>query len=103
MATDNLYEEAREMVKDTANSVDKLYSVVERLILNCELYRQQRDDASAAMANVMEANKIINARLEVAEATGRISRLDDNHIKFKDEEYVKVSYVQDLIRKEFKL
>ena len=103
MATDNLYEEAREMVKDTANSVDKLYSVVERLILNCELYRQQRDDAIQSMKNVMTDNKAINARLEAAEATGRISKLDDNHIKFKGEEYVKVSYVQDYIRRGFNL
>lgn len=100
MAIDNLCKEAREMVKDAADSVDKLYSVVERLILNCELYRQQRDDAIQSMENVMEVNKTINARLEDA---GDLHILDVNHIKFKNEEYVKVSYVQDLLRKEFKL
>lgn len=100
MAIDNLCEEAREMVKDAADSVDKLYSVVERLILNCELYRQQRDDAIQSMENVMEVNKTINARLE---ATGDPHILDANHVKFQNEEYVKVSYVQDLLRKEFKL
>lgn len=98
MAIDKLCEEAREMVKDAADSVDKLYSVVERLILNCELYRQQRDDAIQSMENVMEVNKTINnARLEDA---GDLRILDVNHIKFKNEEYVKVSYVQDLLRKE---
>lgn len=100
MAIDNLCKEAREMVKDTADSVDKLYSVVERLILNCELYRQQRDDAIQSMENVMEVNKTINTRLEDA---GDLHILDTNHVKFKNEEYVKVSYVQDLLRKEFKL
>lgn len=100
MATDNLYEEAREMVKDTANSVDKLYSVVERLILNCELYRQQRDDAIQSMENVITVNKAINARLE---AVGDPHILDNNHIKFKDEEYVKLSFVSDIIRKGLKL
>lgn len=95
MAIDNLCEEAREMVKDAADSVDKLYSVVERLILNCELYRQERNDAVdyiQSMENVMEVNK-----------TGDLHILDANHVKFKNEEYVKVSYVQDLLRKEFKL
>lgn len=100
MAIDNLCEEAREMVKDAADSVDKLYSVVERLVLNCELYRQQRDDAIQSMENVMEVNKTINTRLEDA---GDLHILDTNHVKFKNEEYVKVSYVQDLLRKEFKL
>lgn len=100
MAIDNLCKEAREMVKDAADSVDKLYSVVERLVLNCELYRQQRDDAIQSMENVMEVNKTINTRLEDA---GDLHILDTNHVKFKNEEYVKVSYVQDLLRKEFKL
>lgn len=100
MAIDNLCKEAREMVKDTADSVDKLYSVVERLILNCELYRQQRDDAIQSMENVMTVNKTINTRLEDA---GDLHILDVNHIKFKNEEYVKLSFIQDVIRKEFKL
>lgn len=100
MAIDNLCKEAREMVKDTTDSVDKLYSVVERLILNCELYRQQRDDAIQSMENVMTVNKTINARLE---ETGDLHILDVNHIKFKNEEYVKLSFVQDVIRKELKL
>ena len=100
MAIDNLYDEVREMVKDAVDSVDKLYSVVERLILNCELYRQQRDDAIQSMENVMEVNKTINARLEDA---GDLHILDVNHIKFKNEEYVKLSFLKDVLRKEFKL